>query len=142
MESLAITKDNQYIISGGRDKTVIIWSLEGKTLEALLESNNGSVNALAITSDSRYIVSSGTDKLFYIWSLQDELQVASFQGTFVIRSTAITIDNKFCFSYCGDNFTIIWNLHDQKLEGIFPSTNPEYFEWKVKNLEMIDFLNI
>ena len=142
MESLAITKDNQYIISSGRDKTVRIWSLEGKTLEALLEGHRGSVNSLAITSDSTYIVSRDTLDKIIIWSFQDKLRLADLYYYSAIRSIAITSDNKYIFLACEDNITIIWNLHEQKEEQVFASINPEYFEWKVKNLEMIDLLNI
>ena len=61
--SVAITSDNKYIVSGGRDKTVRIWNLQDKTQEAVLQGHTGSIISVAITSDNKYIVSGGCTRL-------------------------------------------------------------------------------
>ena len=39
INSVAITSDNKYIVSGGYDKTVRIWNLQDKTQEAVLQGH-------------------------------------------------------------------------------------------------------
>ena len=39
VNSVAITSDNKYIVSGGDDKTVRIWNLQDKTQEAVLQGH-------------------------------------------------------------------------------------------------------
>ena len=80
ISSVAITSDNKYIVSGGRDKTVRIWNLKDKTQEAVLQGHTASVNSVAITSDNKYIVSGGWDDTVRIWNLQDKTQEAVLQG--------------------------------------------------------------
>ena len=64
-----ITSNNKYIISGGADKTVRIWNLKYKTLEASLEGHNHSVNSIALTRNNKYIVSCETNKIARIWKI-------------------------------------------------------------------------
>ena len=62
VNSVAITSDNKYIVSGGADKTVGIWNFQDKTREAALQGHTEMVICVAITSDNKYIVSGGFDK--------------------------------------------------------------------------------
>ena len=80
VNSVAITSDNKYIVSGGYDKTVRIWNLQDKTQEAVLQGHTHHVNSVAITSDNKYIVSAGCDNTVRIWNLQDKTQEAVLQG--------------------------------------------------------------
>ena len=41
VNSVAITSDSKYIVSGGQDKTVRIWNLQDKTQEAVFEGHSG-----------------------------------------------------------------------------------------------------
>ena len=45
--SVALTSDDQYIVSGGQDNNLIIWNLQYRRQEALLEGHNH-VEAVAI----------------------------------------------------------------------------------------------
>ena len=80
VESVAITSDNKYIVSGGNDNTMRVWSLQDKTQEAVLQGHTGFVRSVAITSDNKYIVSGGFDKTVRIWNLEDKTQEAVLQG--------------------------------------------------------------
>ena len=66
VQSVAITSDNKYIISGSSDKTIRIWNLLEKRQEAVLEGHTNSVTSIAITSDNKYIISGSEDKTIRI----------------------------------------------------------------------------
>ena len=57
VNSVAITSDNKYIISGSDDNTIRIWNLLKKRQETVLEGHTSYVNSIAITSDNKYIIS-------------------------------------------------------------------------------------
>ena len=57
INSIAMTSDNKYIISGSHDKTIRIWNLLEKRQETVLEGHTSSVTSIAITSDNKYIIS-------------------------------------------------------------------------------------
>ena len=98
VSSVAITSDNKYIVSGGHDNTVRIWSLQDKTQEAVLKGHSHNVKCVAITSDNKYVVSGGDDNTVRIWNLQDKTQEAVLKGhTNNLRCVSITSDNKYVF---------------------------------------------
>ena len=68
VNSVAITSNNKYIVSGGDDKTVRIWNLQEKTQEAVLQGHTGYVTSVAITNDNKYIVSGGNENTVRIWN--------------------------------------------------------------------------
>ena len=43
VNSVAITSDNKYIVSGGNDNTVRIWNLQDKKQEAVLQGHTDNV---------------------------------------------------------------------------------------------------
>ena len=59
--TVALTCDNKYIVTGSMDRTIRIWNIEEKTLDAVLEGHTKSVTAVSITSDNKYIVSISLD---------------------------------------------------------------------------------
>ena len=70
INSIAISPDGKYIVSGSDDKTIKIWDF--KTAECLntLEGHEDSVNSIAISSDGKYIVSGSGDKTIKIWDFK------------------------------------------------------------------------
>lgn len=62
VNSMAITSDSKYLVTGSNDHTVIIWNLQERAPLSVLKGHTGRVNSIAITSDSKYIVSGSEDK--------------------------------------------------------------------------------
>ena len=68
-------KDNNYIISGSRDHTLIIWNIKKKSRESILLGYTNSVWSIAITSDDKFIISTSWDLTIRVWSFQNRAQV-------------------------------------------------------------------
>ena len=66
INSVVVTSDNKFIISGSEDRTIIIWNLLEKNQEAVLQGHTDSVYCLAITRDNKYVVSGSIDKTIRI----------------------------------------------------------------------------
>ena len=78
VNSVAVTRDNKFIISGGYDKTVRIWNLRDSTQQAVLFSNSSIYN-VAITNDNKYIVA-GNNKTVLIWNIRDKIKVTALSN--------------------------------------------------------------
>lgn len=67
INSLALTPDGMYAISGSSDDTIRVWELEtGHCLEKI-EAHSGGICALSLTSDCRYAVAGGGDGTLRLW---------------------------------------------------------------------------
>jgi len=68
VNSAAFSPNRHLIASGGNDKTVKIWQIEGRLL-CSLEGHMGLVNFVAFSSDGRLLVSADSDGSILLWSV-------------------------------------------------------------------------
>ncbi|MHA1756643.1 MAG: WD40 repeat domain-containing protein [Promethearchaeota archaeon] len=68
INTLTISPEGKYIISGSEDKTIKIWDTESGRLIKTLKGHKDAVKSVAISPDGRYIVSV-SDKTIKIWNL-------------------------------------------------------------------------
>ncbi|OMJ65217.1 hypothetical protein SteCoe_38781 [Stentor coeruleus] len=119
VNSVAITSDNRFVVSGSWDNTVRVWNLLEKRQEAVLEGHTSGVNSVAITSDNRFVVSGSDDKTVRVWNLLEKRQEAVLEGhTDVVNSVAITSDNRFVVSGSSDKTVRVWNLLEKRQEAV------------------------
>jgi WD40 repeat protein len=65
VNSVAISSDNKFIVSGSRDETIRVWERESSKQIQELKGHNESVNSVALSSDNKFIVSgSGFKDIF------------------------------------------------------------------------------
>ena len=124
VNSVAITSDNNYIVSGSKDNTIRIWKFSEKRHEAVLQGHTEAINSIALTSDNKYIISGSKDKTIRIWNLLDARQENVLDCHLSeVHCVAVTLNNRFIISGSGDIFakdnTIrIWNFLDNKQETV------------------------
>ena len=68
IKSIAISSDNQYIISGSYDNTVRIWNIKKKRQKIVLTGHENNVISIAITYDNKYVISCSKDKTIRVWN--------------------------------------------------------------------------
>ena len=109
INSVTVTSDDKYIISGSQDKSIKIFDLGTKQLVHHFENAHESreiyvdykftfldwINSLTVTSDNRYLISGSGDKSIKVFDLQTKQQVHHFESA--SKRTKIYIDHKFIF---------------------------------------------
>ena len=96
VNALAITKDNNYLISGSSDCTVRVWNLKENLQEAVLKGHKNTVKCVAVTDDNKLIISSALDRKILVWSLFEKKLKYSFEvQSFAVNTLAISNDNQF-----------------------------------------------
>jgi len=98
IHSFAITPNQQVIASGGEDKVVRLWNLEGKEIISLTGHQN-SIESLSFSPDGRQLFSVDKDKTMIKWSLDlEQLLEQSCQFLQDYNSTHKNENDNFCKS--------------------------------------------
>ncbi len=78
MNSITISSDNKFIVSGSEDKTIRVWDRESGTQIQELKGHNFSVNSVAISSDNKFIVSGSDDKTIRVWERESGTLIVEY----------------------------------------------------------------
>lgn len=107
---VAITIDEQFVVSGGFDNKIWIWQVSGGKVAKVLSGHLNSINDLVISRDGRLIASGSKDKTVRLWSLRSGNLVHSLQGhTREVNSVALSPDQRTVVSASGDSTIKVWD---------------------------------
>lgn len=67
INSIVLTDDQKYIVSGSEDATIRLWDLKSKCQEKTLIGHSMPVNSIATSADGNYLVSGSDDKTVRLW---------------------------------------------------------------------------
>ncbi|MEW6496721.1 MAG: serine/threonine-protein kinase, partial [Cyanobacteriota bacterium] len=116
VRSIAITPDNQTLISGSEDNTIKIWQLSTGKLVRTLTGHTNWISSLAISPDGQTLVSGSGDNTIKIWQLQTGQLIRTLTGhSYDVNSLAMTPDGQTLVSGSGDNTIKIWQLQTGQL---------------------------
>ncbi len=124
--SMAMSKNQEWIVSANRDGTITIWSVLKGDLIQILQKDENSINCIAISFDDLWIASGGENNLICIWCAKTSTLLKTLEGhTDEIKSIAISHDNKWLASGSEDKTIRIWNI----VEGTLIHTLYEHTNW-------------
>jgi WD40 repeat protein len=69
INSIALSPDNFFIVTGSNDKTVRYWHLNTSTKDRIIGVHTLGVLSVCISSDNTKVVSAGRDKVIRLWNL-------------------------------------------------------------------------
>ena len=113
--SIAFNPDGKSIVSGSGDKTVKLWSLEGKELQTF-KGHSSDITSIAFNPDGKSIVSGSSDKTVKLWSLEGK-ELQTFKGhSDRINSVAFSSDGKTIATGSDDKTVKLWSLEGKELQ--------------------------
>lgn len=111
VDTLAITPDGRFVVSGSWDMTLRMWEIATGKCVRILKGHQDYVTAVAITPNGRFALSGSRDKMLRLWNLSTGKCVSILQGhTDYISSVAITSDGRFALSGSWDKTIRVWKL--------------------------------
>jgi len=111
VKSLAFSKDERLLASGGSDSTIRLWDIATGTEVRRLQGNLQPVWALAFNPDGSTLASAGSDALVHLWDVGTSHEREFLKGhTQPVRSVAFSPDGQFLASGGDDNSVTIWEL--------------------------------
>ena len=73
INTIIVSTDSKFIISGSCDSTGRIWNFQSRQQEAILLGHSSIVTSLCITTDSKFIISASADSTLIKWSMNRNL---------------------------------------------------------------------
>ena len=109
--AVAISPDDQFVVTGSMDNTARIWSVEtGETIKEL-KGHSGGVRAMAISPDGKFVITGSRDSTARIWSVETGETIKELKGHFVsVNDVAISPDSKFVVTGSYDHTARIWSV--------------------------------
>ncbi|MCM8595659.1 NB-ARC domain-containing protein [Accumulibacter sp.] len=110
---VALTPDGRRAVSGGYDKTLLVWDLDAGECLRTLRGHRSSVANVALTPDGRRAVSGSRDNTLRVWDLDtSECLRTTLHGHYGIGSpsVAVTPDARRAVSGGGDMTLRVWDL--------------------------------
>jgi len=114
--SVATSNDRNVLVSGSRDKTLIVWELTRESAGAYgvprksLTGHSHFVSDVVISSDGAFALSSSWDCTLRLWDLTTGTSTRRFVGhTKDILSVAFSADNRQIVSSSRDRTLKLWN---------------------------------
>ncbi|KAI9315601.1 WD40-repeat-containing domain protein [Dichotomocladium elegans] len=77
---LAISSDNQYLASGGRDKIINIWSVKDNTHVVAFKQHKDTVSGLAFRKGKNQLYSASWDRTVKVWNVDERGYVETLFG--------------------------------------------------------------
>ena len=116
VNSIVVSSDAQFLVSGGWDHSLKIWSVQTGQIYRTLRGHSNSITALAVTPDSQFIVSGSADSTVKIWSAQTGELLHTLQGhSYSVSALTISPDSQLIASGSGDNTIKIWSIESGEL---------------------------
>ncbi|TAE59283.1 MAG: WD40 repeat domain-containing protein [Nostocales cyanobacterium] len=109
VNSLVMTANSKYLISGSQDKNIKVWKLATGELIHTLKSHQSGVYTLALSPNEQIIASGSADKTIKLWHLETGELLATFSGhANTVTSLVFTASGEMLVSGSLDKTIKIW----------------------------------
>ena len=129
INSIDISLDGKYLVSGGDDGYVEVWNLDNYQLLHRMQSSSDDILAVAISGDNKKVASGGDEKVIDIWSLNSGEQIARLEDHQDSITNIGFIDyNRKIVSTSKDKQVKIWDILRKKVLYSYLAPSNEYGE--------------
>ena len=111
MKAIAVTSDNNYVVSSFADNSIKIFSIQDRVQNAVLEGHTTYLSFVIFNRDIELVISGSYDNIMRVWEISRKKEVAVLDGhTDKITGIAVTDKSRYLVSTSMDNTTRIWKL--------------------------------
>lgn len=110
---VTVSRDGKMAVSGSKDTTLRVWSVDSGSLTDILEGHTDQVTCVAIANENAFIASGSSDKSVKIWSIVLAEVVTNYeQHNSTVTCVNVMADNMRILSAEEEGKTLLWNAED------------------------------
>ena len=109
VQSIAVTQNGRFVVSGKTDGSVEVWDGYNGALIRTFTRSRGAVADIVITSDTRRIISAHYVSSVYVWDVAAGSAICELKTTGLVSQLVLSQDSRFLLGAGGHSFTI-WDL--------------------------------
>lgn len=138
--SLAISPNGSYVVSGGNDRVLCLWTSEGAILYKLFNAHEKPIRCVAWSNDGSYVISCSNDKTVHVYCFDRNKKQLKLHRTIpgkpeltrhknFIYGTCITADDRFILTASTDTRIGVWPFNGIG-SPVFGNEH-EHFVWSI-----------
>ncbi|CAD5121150.1 DgyrCDS9688 [Dimorphilus gyrociliatus] len=110
---VTVSRDGKMAVSGSKDTTLRVWSVDSGSLTDILEGHSGQVTCVAIANENAFIASGSADRTVKIWSIVLAEVVTNYeQHNSTVTCVNVLADNMRILSAEEEGKALLWNAED------------------------------
>ncbi len=113
IKDISFSTDKKHIVSASEDKTVKLWTIEGKYIDTL-EGHTETVNDVEFSSDSKKIASASDDTTIKLWNIDGTIDKTFIGHKGKATKIRFSQDSQTLVSVAKDNIVMLWDLKNNK----------------------------
>lgn len=111
MESLRLTQNDRYLLTGRPDGRINIWDQGSGQLLHSIQAHEEAVKSIDVSPNGQQFLSVGNDQVIKIWDLSQAQLLQTLKGPKKgIRNAQFSPDGQMVMSIGGDTEAFLWNL--------------------------------
>ncbi|MGD9092733.1 MAG: tetratricopeptide repeat protein, partial [Anaerolineales bacterium] len=125
VESVFLSADGRYALSGSEDKTLKLWELESGRCLRTFEGHMNKVSAVCLSADGRYALSGGgyspifqgaqvfpgeRDQTLKLWDVNSGRCIRTIEEHTGVTSVSVSANGRYALSGSGDGKPKLWDL--------------------------------
>jgi WD40 repeat protein len=115
--NISFSPDGKTIASASEDKTVKLWSIEGRELHTF-KGHSSKVTSVSFSPDGKTIASASEDKTVKLWSIEGA-ELYTFKGhSSAVTSVSFSPDSKTIASASSDGSVKLWSIEGTELHSL------------------------
>jgi WD40 repeat protein len=124
VEGVALTPDEETVVSCGTDGVVNIWERRTGRLLKTLQRGQTLANGVAVTPDGRRVLAASFDKTVRIWDVHSERIVRRLRGhKHSVACVAVDSSGHFAITGSSDSTARVWSLESGQCLSTFRHSN-------------------
>lgn len=110
IEALLYSPDGRYLVSGGWDNTIKVWTADSNLIIKDFKAHDAAVRCLAYSRDGKLLISGARDNSVKIWDSTWNIKYSLFGHQNTINTVVLDPKKRFAYSGSADGTIKSWDL--------------------------------